>query len=420
MFAESPEISPFDPDEPARPRTTREVLEQARNAARQANSPEARPAATEKRGLFGSGAGKPKRRASSSLQSAVVLAAGAATLGLLSVGGVMVYGGHGDGSVAGRVAEALQIRRADAQGEIKTAEADTTPVLPSAPRAAVAIAPQGVGPATADAPVLAGAPAANPTTAPVESPASLYADAVRRIDARDLTGVPTLKRAANLGYAPAQFYLAKLYENGEGGLRKDPVEARRWTERAAQGGDRKAMHNLGLYYFEGQGGTKNTTTAAVWFRKAADLGLSDSQYNLGRLYEEGYGVSQNAAEAYKWYLIAARAGDTEARASATRVAKDLSPEARSAAERSAQGFRTAGPASSPAAAPVQAAVGGTSTDVTSAQRALSTLGYYRGPQDGVPSQGLKGAIAAFQRDQGIPPTGALDAVTTQKLSTYAR
>lgn len=419
VIPDPPEISPFDVEAASRPRSTREVLEQARSAARMANSPEARPAATEKRGLFGSAAKKPKRRAGSSLQSAVVLAAGAATVGLLSAGGVMLYGGKGEGSMTRRVAEAIQIRRADAKGEIKTAEADTTPVLPG-PRAAVAIAPQGVGPATAGDPALAGA-AATPVVPPVESPASLYADAVRRIEARDLTGVATLKRAANLGYAQAQFYLAKLYENGEGGLRKDPVEARRWTERAAQGGDRKAMHNLGLYYFEGQGGTKNTTTAAQWFRKAADMGLSDSQYNLGRLYEEGYGVSQNGAEAYKWYLIAARAGDTEARASAARVARDLSPEARSAAERSAQGFRAAGPAAAPTAqAPGQAAVAGAPSDITSAQRALTTLGYYRGPLDGVPSQGLKGAIAAFQRDQALPPTGALDSTTMLKLSTYAR
>lgn len=418
-----PTISPFEIEEPARPRSTREVLEQARTAARMANTPEARPAATEKRGLFGVGGGakRAKRRAGSSLQSAVVLAAGAATVGLLSAGGVMLYGGKGDGSVASRVAQAIQIQRADAQGEIKAAEADTTPVLPT-PRAAIAVAPQGVGPATAGDPVLAGgavAPTAS-APAPVESPASLYADGVRRIEARDLTGVATLKRAANLGYAQAQFYLAKLYENGEAGLRKDPAEARRWTERAAQGGDRKAMHNLGLYYFEGQGGAKNTTTAAQWFRKAADLGLSDSQYNLGRLYEEGYGVSQNAAEAYKWYLIAARAGDSEARASATRVARDLSPEARSAAERSAQGFRAAGPASSPTAAAAPTSIAGTAADITAAQRALSTLGYYRGPQDGAPSQALKGAIAAFQRDKALPPTGALDPATLQKLSIYAR
>lgn len=416
-----PVIAPLDVDDMRRPRSTREVLDQARAAARMANAPEPRPAPGEKRGLFGSGARRPKRRAGSALTSALVLSVGAVTMSALFLGGVFLAGPDGGGKVADRVAEAWRVRSADAKGEVRTAEADTTPVPRDTPRVAVAIGPQGLAPGGAQpVPGLAGGPAApgEPVAAAAESPATLYADAVRRIEARDFTGVPALKRAASLGYAPAQFFLAKLYENGEAGLRKDAAEARRWTERAAQGGDRKAMHNLGLYYFEGQGGAKNTTTAAQWFRKAADLGLSDSQYNLGRLYEEGYGVMQNAAEAYKWYLIAARAGDAEARSSAERVKKDLSPEARGAAERSALGFRATGPAAARPAA--QASVGGTTAGVTSAQKALSTLGYYRGPQDGVASQGLKGAIAAFQRDQGLPQTGNLDPQTLAKLSTYAR
>lgn len=426
----APEITTFDVDEPPRPRSTREVLEQARSAARLANTPDARPAAAaaaEKRGFFGAGAKKPKRRAGSALQSALVLAVGAVTLSALSVGGVFMVAGGDGGKVADKVAEALQRNKADERGEIQTAEADTTPVMPgtSTPRVALAIGPAGVAPgAVPTDTALAGGPAAvaaDPAAPAVQSPADLYKDAVGRIEARDAAGLPALKRVANLGYAPAQFYLAKLYENGEGGVRKDAAEARRWTERAAQGGDRKAMHNLGLYYFEGQGGAKNTTTAAQWFRKAADLGLSDSQYNLGRLYEEGYGVSQNAAEAYKWYLIAARAGDTEAKASAERVRKDLTPEARATSERIALGFRSAGPVVAPRPTAATTSVGtGGAGEVTSAQRALSTLGYYRGPQDGIPSQGLKGAIAAFQRDQGMAPTGTLDSLTLSKLSTYAR
>lgn len=416
----APSISPLDVDDMPRPRSTREVLDQARIAARMANAPESRAAPVGKRGLFGAGK-KARRRAGSALTSALVLSVGAVTVAALTVGGVLLVGPDGGGKVADRVAQALQRRDADARGEVLTAEADTTPAPRDTARVALAIGPQGMAPGgVPTAPGLAGGPdaAADPGAPPVESAATLYADAVRRIEARDFTGVAALRRAASLGYAPAQFFLAKLYENGEAGLKKDAVEARRWTERAAQGGDRKAMHNLGLYYFEGQGGAKNTTTAAQWFRKAADLGLSDSQYNLGRLYEEGYGVMQNAAEAYKWYLIAARAGDAEARSSAERVKRELSPEARSAAERSALGFRASSPAVARPAA--QATVGGTAAGVTSAQRALSTLGYYRGPQDGVPSQGLKGAIAAFQRDQGLPQTGNLDPETLARLSTYAR
>ncbi|MES2034730.1 MAG: peptidoglycan-binding protein, partial [Pseudomonadota bacterium] len=418
----APVIMPLDIDDAPRPRSTREVIEQARLAARTAAQPDKAPSA-EKRSLFRAREKKPKqRRAGSALQSAFIVAGGAAALAVGASGLVMINSG-GDKPASDRIAEMLQINAQDARGEIKRNEADTTPDFGGrTPRVAMAIAP-GVGPdgaATTTAP-LAGAPlaAATSATPPVESGASLYAEGVRRIEAKDSTGIETLRRAANLGYAPAQFYLAKLYEAGEGGLRKDAGEARRWTERAAAGGDRKAMHNLGLYYFEGVGGGKNTTTAAQWFRKAADLGLPDSQYNLGRLYEEGYGVSQNGAEAYKWYLIAAKAGDGEARSSAERVKKDLSPEARAAAERSAGGYRASTPNAS-TRAPALAQAGGSATGVVAAQRALSMLGYYRGPQDGASSQALKGAIAAFQRDKRLPSTGNLDAETLSQLSPYAR
>jgi localization factor PodJL len=142
------------------------------------------------------------------------------------------------------------------------------------------------------------------------------------------------------------------------------------------------MHNLALFYFSGDGGQKNMTTAAQWFRRAADQGLVDSQYNLGRLYEEGFGVTTNPAEAYKWYLIAGRAGDAEARTSAERLKRSLSAEAQAAAQRSALAFRSPAPAAS-----ARTATTGNmgSSEVAAAQRALSRLGYYRGPTDGTSS-----------------------------------
>ena len=208
---------------------------------------------------------------------------------------------------------------------------------------------------------------------------------------------------------------------GAGGEEADLDQARAWTERAADGGDQRAMHNLALYYFEGTGGPKNTTLAAQWFHRAADLGLVDSQYNLARLYEEGFGVSQNPAEADKWYLIAARAGDAESRTSAQRLKSQLSPEAQAAAERAAAGFRAQGPqlgTTQLAQATITAGAG--AADITTAQRGLSRLGYYQGPYDGVNSPALSLAIAAYQRDQGMAPSGALDGAVIQRLSGAAQ
>jgi localization factor PodJL len=258
--------------------------------------------------------------------------------------------------------------------------------------------------------------AAAPATPPGENAQALYDDGVRRIEAKDRTGLDSLRKAANLGLPRAQFYLAKMYEVGEGGVKKDLVEARRWTERAATAGEARAMHNLALYYYKGEGGERNSTKAASWFRKASDLGLVDSQFNLAQLYEGGWGVSQNPTEAYKWYLIAARSGDTASRARAMALRAQLTAEGQRIAERSASGFR------SQAAAPVQAVASAAapSAGLATAQRALSKLGYYQGPQDGVTSPALQMAIAAYQRDQNLQTSGALDGETLSRLSTWAR
>ena len=245
-----------------------------------------------------------------------------------------------------------------------------------------------------------------------------YAAAAQAIEDKQPGGLAALQKVAGQGYPAAQFYLAKLYENGTGGVKKDLSEARRWTERAAEGGDPKAMHNLGIAYIAGTGGPKNSTVAAQWFRRAADLGLLDSQYNLAALYEQGLGVSQNGAEAYKWYLIASSKGDGEARNSAQRVKADLSADARAVAERAAASFKAIAP--NPVLT-ARASSDASGLQMTStAQRALSRLGYYQGPTDGSPSPALKLAVAAYQRDQGAPATGQLDAGTVARLSVFTR
>lgn len=403
--------------EPPPAMSTRDIIEQARAAARAAAQTDQRgrrqraepedPRAEKPRGasLFSGFSLRPKKRAGSNLQSLIIVMGGFAAVGA-GVTAFQLGVAEPGGPPSKRVADA-RAAQLTSLNEIPRSENDPAPNTAAAPPPPVVPAPSAE-------------PAVKPAVAaPGESALTLYTDGVRRIEAKDSAGVDTLRRAANLGYAPAQFYLAKLYENGEAGLKKDIPEARRWTERAAQAGDRKAMHNLGLYYFEGAGGAKNSTTAAQWFRRAADLGLADSQYNLARLYEEGLGVGQNGAEAYKWYLIAARNGDAESQKSAARIKSSLSAEAQTAAQRSASGFRpaTANPSQSVLAS---AAAGAGAAGVTTAQRALSRLGYYQGPQDGVMSPALKLAVAAYQRDQGVASTGALDADVLNRLQTLTR
>ncbi|WP_374656883.1 peptidoglycan-binding protein [Phenylobacterium sp.] len=397
---------------PAPTLSTREVIEQARAAARAAAAGDAKKAPTapskggkieklpKERGksLF-SGLSLRKRGAGGSLQTALLVAGGAAFLSL-GAASYFVAEGEAGGAPPKRVADALDVFAKDQAGEIKGGEADTTPAIETA-RAAVALAPQTLPP--------------QPTSENAEA-AGLYASAVRALEVGQAGGLEALRKAANLGHSPAQFYLAKLYAEGGAGLKKDLAEARRWTERAAEGGNRAAMHNLGIAYADGQGGPENAAIAAQWFRRAADLGLVDSQYNLGVLYEQGRGVGQNAAEAYKWYLIAARSGDEQARKNAGRVRASLSAEGRDVAERSAQAFRPTAP--NPSAYVEAEAL--SRADVATAQRALSRLDYYQGPTDGSASPALAMAIAAYQRNEGMAATGKLDQLTLSRLKVFTQ
>ena len=410
-----PEFSPAEePAAPSRPLSTREVIEQARAAARQAavagdTKGKDKPKAAKKAGtsLFaGFGAKTSEKKAKKgAMKTALMVSATAAFMGV-GAAGVIMMTAQGKGAMPERVALGTSSK---ATGEIRSPEADTSP---TGARAAVLTAL----PATDAVPT----PVEAAPAPPAENAQALYDEGVRRIEAKDRTGLEPMRKAANLGLPRAQFYLAKLYEAGEGGVKKDLFEARRWTERAATAGEPGAMHNLALAYYKGEGGERNSTKAANWFRRAADLNLVDSQFNLAQLYEFGRGVDQNVAEAYKWYLIAARNGDATARARATALRGQLTPEGQRIAERSATGFR-----SQASAAPVQTASLGSSAAAPSAglataQRALSKLGYYQGPQDGVSSPALRMAIAAYQRDQSLSVSGSLDGETLSRLSAFAR
>jgi localization factor PodJL len=342
------------------PSSNREMLEQARAAARSASE---RPEGRSRRGAveappfegdakaFSFGV-KKKKKDNVTLRTALVASGTAAALAVTGAGAVLLVNSE-MGVSPDRAASHFGVApTAVAQSEtpppaapIAAAAATATDgdgATPAAPaQMAVALTPppgevEGLKAPPKAKPIDVGLPP-EPTVKPAAA-ASLYSAAVRKIESGDAGGLDDLKKAANLGHAAAQFYLAKLYETGGAGLKKDLTEARRWTERAAQGGDVAAMHNLGLYYYEGEAGPQDSTKAAYWFHRAADQGVKDSQYNLALLYAKGMGVAQNPAEAYKWYLIAAAGGDDGAKSAAQAIRAQLSPETQAAAERSAAAF----------------------------------------------------------------------------------
>ncbi len=183
---------------------------------------------------------------------------------------------------------------------------------------------------------------------------------------------------------------------------------------AAANGDARGMHNLALDYYQGVGGPQNAAVAAEWFQRAAELGVLDSQYNLARFFEAGIGVQRDTAAAYRWYLIAGRAGDTGSLARAEALKDKLTPEQIARAETLAAAFRP-----DPASAPASLATllkASNPRQLALAQRALTKLGYYKGTDDGAPSQALGEAIQSYQRERGLAANGQL---SPELLQTFA-
>jgi localization factor PodJL len=249
--------------------------------------------------------------------------------------------------------------------------------------------------------------ALTPGLAPGPSGAGLALPAFARVRADVEAGVPgalqTLRALAETGSAQAQLYLGQLYDAGEAGLIRDPQEARRLTALAAESGDAAAMHNLGVYYFRGEGGPADFTNAAHWFKKAADAGVVESQYNLGLLYQSGSGVPRDLSQARHWFTKAAESGDAGAR----QALADLAPPPAASGPAHARPAHAPPAHSGPAARrpapathrPAAAADATASQNVRQAQAILARLGYYDGPPDGQANEAYKVALFRYQKDQ---------------------
>ena len=110
-------------------------------------------------------------------------------------------------------------------------------------------------------------------------------------------GVKWYQKAAEGGYAEAQFKLGNRYYNGEG-LVKDFVQAASWYRKAADQGHASAQNNLGNSYLDGKGVVQDYVQAVSWYRKAAEQGHTEAQFSLGVCYGKGRGVAKDEVEAY--------------------------------------------------------------------------------------------------------------------------
>ncbi|MEP7455710.1 SEL1-like repeat protein [Phyllobacterium sp. SB3] len=229
--------------------------------------------------------------------------------------------------------------------------------------------------------------------------------------------------AAERGFAPAQYRIGNFYEKGLG-VDRDAVKAKHWYELAANQGNASAMHNLAVLLASGAGGTPDNEGAARWFTNAAELGVKDSQFNLAILSAKGVGLQQNLEESYKWFAIAAEAGDKDAGSKRDDVAHAMTADqlARAKAATALWKPKAMDPDANALNIPEQwqeVPVKTGSLDMEKAVRNIQLIlnknGYDAGGSDGRIGTKTREAIMAFQKDNGLKPTGSIDNDLVQSL-----
>ena len=106
---------------------------------------------------------------------------------------------------------------------------------------------------------------------------------------------------------------ALMLRKGQG-VEKNPVEAKRLLQFAAQAGLATAAADLGEMLLDGEGGPPDPGQALPWLQMAALAHHAIAEYHLGTMYETGNGVEKDIAMAKKLYEDSAASGMEESAA----------------------------------------------------------------------------------------------------------
>lgn len=121
--------------------------------------------------------------------------------------------------------------------------------------------------------------------------------------------VKSYRQAAEMGYAPAQYELARCYRRGRG-VEENEAEAEKWMKKAADAGYGDALWSMGNDLCYGRNGKKKNPEEGVkLLRQAADKGHVQSQYDLGMHYL----MARDKKQAKYWFNKAAAQGHSGAK-----------------------------------------------------------------------------------------------------------
>jgi TPR repeat protein len=95
-------------------------------------------------------------------------------------------------------------------------------------------------------------------------------------------------------------------------------------------------------YHEGQGVPQDDAEAVKWYRRAAEQGVASAQHSLALMYALGRGVPKDDVLAYMWGNLAASQGVESAVKTLDMIAKKMTPDQLSEAQRLAREWKPKG------------------------------------------------------------------------------
>ncbi len=149
--------------------------------------------------------------------------------------------------------------------------------------------------------------------APVKSNEEVFDRAKEALDEGDAkSAVRIAMRLALDGMAQAQYMVARICEEGSGGMMKDADRALEWYRKSAEQNYAPACYRVAWYYDRGRVVREEPVAAFHWYHKAALSGSARAANHLGNAYMEGRGVRADREEAFRWYRTSADAGNAAA------------------------------------------------------------------------------------------------------------
>jgi TPR repeat protein len=140
-----------------------------------------------------------------------------------------------------------------------------------------------------------------------------------------------LTLAAEQNYPDAQFELALIYSEGKL-VQKDLKKAFELTHKAAKKDLASAQFNIAVMYANGTGVKQDDFKASRWYKNAANQNYALAQYNLALLYSEGKGVEKSIDLSFIWNTIASWNGYADAEKSRILDLRELSDRQRTVEE----------------------------------------------------------------------------------------